>query len=139
MQQVMLILHFIGLAMGIGTSFAFMFLGIASSKMEKNEGLSFTLNSFALSRMGHIGLLLLIVSGIYLILPHLPNLGNQPLLIAKLALVLLLILIIGRISVLSRKARHADPEIHLKKITALGRVSMLTGLIIIVLAVVIFG
>ena len=110
MHEIMLVLHFIGLAMGVGTSFAFMFLGIASSKMEKEEALKFTLNSFALSRMGHIGLTLLILSGIYLILPHLDNLGNNPMLIIKLVLVLVLATLIGLISARARKAQQGDAE-----------------------------
>lgn len=38
MREAMLIVHFLGLAMGLGTSFAFMFLGMVSDKMEKEEG-----------------------------------------------------------------------------------------------------
>jgi len=38
MREAMLIIHFLGLAMGLGTSFAIMFLGIAGSKMDKEEG-----------------------------------------------------------------------------------------------------
>ena len=56
MRDIMLIIHFIGLAMGLGTSLAFMFLGIASSKMEKKDAEQFTLKTLVLSRMGHIGL-----------------------------------------------------------------------------------
>ncbi|MCB0639038.1 MAG: hypothetical protein KDC54_20555, partial [Lewinella sp.] len=64
MREAALIIHFIGLAMGLGTSFAFMFLGIASSKMEKNDGINFMLKAMSISRMGHIGLTLLILSGL---------------------------------------------------------------------------
>ncbi len=79
MREAMLIVHFIGLAMGIGTSFAFLFLGIASSKMEQNEGQKFTLNTFALAKMGHVGLALLIISGGYLMTPYWESLANTPL------------------------------------------------------------
>ena len=138
MYEFMLILHFIGLAMGLGTSLAFMFLGIAGSKMEKEEGVKFALNSFALSKMGHIGLSLLVISGIYLIIPHAAGLGSNPLLMVKLALVLLLAALIGIISSNAKKARQSEPEKYLKKIEPLGKLSLLTGLIIVILAVLIF-
>ena len=62
MRETMLIIHFLGLAMGLGTSFAFMFLGIAGSKMDKEEGKTFALKTFSLGTMGHIGLVMLILA-----------------------------------------------------------------------------
>ena len=65
----MLILHFIGLAMGLGTTFAHAFLGMAVSKMTSEEAIKFRLHSLVLSKMGNIGIVLLIFSGLYLITP----------------------------------------------------------------------
>ncbi|MEJ2195113.1 MAG: hypothetical protein P8X73_09695 [Ignavibacteriaceae bacterium] len=138
MREVMLIVHFIGLAMGLGTSLAYMFLGIASSKMEEQEGQNFRLKTFALSRMGHIGLALLIISGGYLITPYWSILSAMPLLIVKLVLVLVLAALIGVISSYARKAKKGDAQSYFKKIETLGKLSVLTALIIVVLAVYIF-
>jgi uncharacterized membrane protein len=134
MRDVMLIVHFIGLAMGVGTSFAFMFLGIASAKMEKSEAMKFRLNSLALSRMGHLGLALLIISGGYLMTPYWSVLSTMTLLIFKLVLVLILILLVSIITINANKAKKGDAEKHLKKIQPLGRISLLVGLTIIVFA-----
>ena len=103
MQDIMLILHFIGLAMGLGTSFGFMFLGIAGSKMEKEEQLKFMLNTLALSKMGHIGLTLLVISGVVLMTPYWSILPTTPTLMAKLVLVLVLGALIGIISSKGKK------------------------------------
>ena len=138
MRTAMLIVHFLGLAMGLGSSFAFMFLGIARSKMEKEEGKKFALNTFAMSSMGHIGLTLLIVSGFYLITPFWGALAAMPLLIAKLALVLTLTVTVIILSVYTRRAKNGDTEAHLKKIENLGKLSLLSGIAIVVLAVLIF-
>ncbi|MEZ4804456.1 MAG: hypothetical protein R2852_02935 [Bacteroidia bacterium] len=134
MKETMLIIHFIGLAMGIGTSFAFMFLGIAAAKMEKEEAQAFTLKTLSISTMGHIGLTLLIISGIYLILPFRSMLMDMPLLMTKLGLVVVLAALIGILSSTAKKARQGNAEQHLKKMEGLGKVSMLVGLTIIVLA-----
>ncbi len=138
MKDVMLILHFIGLAMGLGTSFAHMFLGMASSKLDEKEALKFAVHSFALSKMGHIGLTLLVVSGLYLITPYWQILGSTPLLIVKLVLVLVLGALIGIISSKAKKAKAGDTAMHLKKIEPLGKLTLLTAVAIVVLAVYIF-
>ena len=48
----MLILHFIGLAMGLGTSFAHAFLGISTAKMSPEEVVKFRVYSLVLGNMG---------------------------------------------------------------------------------------
>lgn len=138
MKDAMLIIHFIGLAMGLGTSLAFMFLGMASAKMEETERLKFSLNILALSRMGHIGLTLLVISGIYLMTPFWRSLADIPLLVVKLVLVLVLGALVGIISANSKKAKAGDTAMYLKKIATLGRFSLLTALTITVLAVLVF-
>ncbi len=138
MREVMLITHFLGLAMGLGSSFAFFFLGIAGSKMEKEEGQKFALNTFAISRMGHIGLALLILSGGYLMTPYWVILGSQPLLIAKLLLVLVLVFTVSLLSVYTKRAKKGDTEANLRKIASLGKVSLLSAIAIVTLAVLIF-
>ncbi len=138
MREAMLITHFLGLTMGLGSSFAFIFLGIASSKMEKGEGQKFTLNTFAMSRMGHIGLTLLVLSGGYLMTPFWPILSSSALLIAKLILVLVLIVTVSLLSVYAKRAKKGETDANLKKIASLGKVSLLSGIIIVVLAVLMF-
>ena len=135
MRETMLILHFIGLAMGIGTSIGFMFLSIASSKMEKKDASKFQINTLALGKMGHIGIGILIVTGGYLMTPHWKFLGDSPLLIIKFCLVLILAALIGKISSLGKKAKKGDPELYFKKIEPLGKLSLIIGLAIIVMAV----
>lgn len=138
MRDVMLFFHFLGLAMGIGTSFAFMFLGMASAKMDAAESQKFRLNSFAISRMGHIGLTLLVISGGYLMTPYWKSLSTAPLLITKLVLVVALGALIGIISSKAKKAKSGDTEMHLKSIENLGKITLLIGLAILILAVSIF-
>ena len=134
----MLIIHLIGLTMGLGTSFAYLFLGKAGSRLGKEEGMKFALNSLSLGTMGHIGLTLSIITGFYLMTPFWKLLPAQPLLIAKLVLVLTLTVTIGIISVASRKARNGDPEAQLKRIRTLGKIAFITGLAIVILAVLVF-
>jgi uncharacterized membrane protein len=138
MREIMLIIHFIGLAMGLGTSIGYIFLAAAGSKMEKTEQQKFMFNSFSLSRMGQTGLVLLIISGGYLMTPYWSLLSSMPLLIAKLSLVLLLTILIIIVNSMMVKAKKGEAEKYLAKIPVLGRISLLIVLTIVVLAVYIF-
>ena len=68
----------------------FLFLGIKGSKLDKEEAPKFAINTLSMGTMGHIGLAQLIVSGGYLMTPYWRILPAKPVLIAKLALVLIL-------------------------------------------------
>ncbi|HTF22258.1 MAG TPA: hypothetical protein VK658_29460 [Chryseolinea sp.] len=138
MREVMLFLHFIGLTMGLGTSFAHAFLGIATSKMSTEEAARFRLHSMALSKMGNIGIVLLIVSGLYLITPYWKVLPSLPLLIGKLVLAVVLAVLIAMINLLTKKAERGNAEVYLKRMEQLGKMTLLIGLIIVILAILIF-
>jgi len=138
MRDFMLIIHLLGLTMGIGTSFAYLFLGVAARKMEQDEALKFTLNSTAISRMGHIGISLLILSGLYLVIPYWANLSKYPFFIVKLVLVLILVVLISVMSVYARKAKKGEPEKYLKKIKSFGPFSLITSIAIVIMAVLSF-
>jgi hypothetical protein len=137
MRDTALILHFIGLAMGLGTSFANLFLGLAMAKMPPDEAKSFGIKAMALTKMGHIGITLLILSGLYLMSPYWRILPEMPLLIAKLSLVVLLVILISVITSAGIKFRNGDAS-QIKKIKALGRVTLITALLIVILAVTVF-
>lgn len=138
MRETMLIMHFIGLTMGLGTSFAHAFLAIATSKMQEDEARRFQLHSLVLSRMGHIGIGLLVISGLYLITPYWKELASLPLLVTKLVLVLALIILLILIEVRSKKAQNGDVTAQLKKMEALGKMTLIIGVLIVIIAVNVF-
>ena len=88
--------------------------------------------------MGHIGITMLIISGLYMMTPFWKTLNARPLLIAKLILVLVLTVSIIVLSVYAKRAKKGDTEANLKKIATLGKVAFLTGIAIVLLAVLNF-
>lgn len=138
MREVLLIFHFIGLAMGLGTSFAYMFLGIAASKMEQSRARQFQINTLILTIMGRIGLALLIISGLFLMAPYWIILPTTPLLIIKLTLVIFLTVLLVAGSSIAKKAKTSTSEVHFKKLETMGKFSLLTTLAIVILAVSVF-
>ncbi len=137
MREVMLIVHLLGLVMGVGTSFAFFFLGKRAAKLEGAEASKFIVNTLSLGTMGHIGLSMLVISGGYLMTPYWGILPTNPLLIAKLLLVVLLIVMIIVMGMASRKAKKGDLS-GLKMVRKLGPIALLTGITIMSLAVLVF-
>ncbi len=138
MRDAMLIVHFIGIAMSAGTSLGFLFLAKASKGLSPDEALKFRLNSFSLSKMGNIGLILLFISGGYLMTPYWKSLGSMPLLMIKLVLFLAIGAFIGIMSSKVKKAKKGDAETHLKSVSTLGNLAAITVLVIITLAVLSF-
>lgn len=136
MRDTMLILHFIGLAMGLGTAFAHAFIGFQAVKSTNEEANN--LNSKALSQMGTVGLILLIISGVYLIIPYWSALPFMPMLTVKLALVALLIILLSMIHYQSRKAIIEGRANQSKAVAVLGKISLTTTLAIVILAVLVF-
>lgn len=138
MREIMLIIHFIGLTMGLGTSFAHAYLGLATSKMTADDAMKFQLHALVLSKMGYVGLVLLIISGFYLLTPYWATLSSSPFLILKLILVLILLILISTIGLLSKKAKRGNAREQLQKMEWLGKLTLIVGLAIVILSVYIF-
>lgn len=138
MRDLMLIVHFIGLAMALGTGFANLFLGAVASKLEPAERGSFMSKTLILGRMGQIGLVLLILSGFYLLTPYWAALSSMPLLIIKLILVALLVILVFMIMLIVRKAKKEGNPALLAKIKPIGIMNFLLGIAIVVFAVLVF-
>jgi len=138
MRDIMLIIHFIGLILGIGSGFAFMFLGISSAKMDGPDRTKFMLNTLALSMMGKIGLTLLIISGLYLMTPYWGTLFSNHILMTKLFLVIVLIILMSITMVNGKRAKSNDGGEYLMKMSKFGRMTLITGLLVVIFAVLNF-
>ena len=88
--------------------------------------------------MGHIGIGLLVISGLYMITPYWKVLFSMPLLMTKLALVIVLLVLITLITQSSKRAMKGDAVAELKKMETLGKMTLIVGVAIVILAVNIF-
>ncbi len=138
MRDIMLMIHFIGLALGLGTSFAHAFLGKTISKLETSEAKKFRNQIKALSQMGYTGTVLLLVSGIYLLIPYWPVLTSFPLLILKLVLFVILMILILLINRDAGKNYKNDADDNLNRMGLMGKFAMIISLVIVILAVNVF-
>ena len=138
MRELMLVFHFMGLAMALGAGFANLFLGSVASKLEPVERGSFMSKIMILGRMGQIGLGLLLLSGLGLMTPYWKVLGDMPLLITKLSLVALLIILVASVLIIMRKAKKQGNPAMLAMIKPLAMLNFLIAITIVILAVLVF-
>jgi uncharacterized membrane protein len=141
MYETLLILHFLGLALGLGTSFAMFTLNLTSKALEPAERVKFMQRAGALSRNGSYGLLLLILSGLGITFYR--GFGNVMAwgggaFHAKLTLVVLLTGLVGYMQVTAKKARTTGDPKAMAKLPLLGRIGLVLTVSIVILAVVAF-
>lgn len=136
MYKTLLIIHFIGLAAGLGTS---MFMSVLGMTMRGASGMEqgmVNLRAFKAAMLGEIGLTLLILSGLGLVgLNHgylqAPLFWSKMVVVAVLAIFLFLLRRTG--------GRISRGELDLaKRMPVLGGIVLLLGLTAMVLAVLAF-
>jgi uncharacterized membrane protein len=137
MRDIFLIVHFIGLALGLGASFANLFLGTIMAKMPPEEARPFALKIMELRKMVYIGISLLILSGLSLMSPYWRILPDTPLLIAKLLLVTILAIIIYVMKNAGDKFKKGDIS-QVKLLKPLSKIGLVITLLIVILAVSVF-
>ena len=141
MYELLLITHFLGLALGVGTSFAAMALGRASKALPEAERAQFMLRAMAIGKNGSIGLALLLLSGLgmwfYRGIRETMAWGGGAF-HAKLTLIVLLIGAFGYLQVLQKRARKGQGGSALGRLPKVGGIVLLLGIAIIASAVIAF-
>jgi uncharacterized membrane protein SirB2 len=135
MYAFLLILHFIGLALGLGTSITMFTLGLSTRKASPAERGDLFRRLGPLKRNGSIGLALLLLAGLGMLAlrPGLWGVGGW--FHAKLALVLVMVALYGWMQVLLKRAGNAPPP---ARVATLSRINLVLTLAIVVCAVMAF-
>lgn len=145
LKDLLLITHFIGLALGLGTGFSMMRLGASTKDLDPAERGKFMGRVLVLSKNGSIGLALLILSGLALFFTGggmtLFRVAGWPF-HTKITLVLILIGAFGVMQMNIAKLRKAAPGPEAQaiagKLPKLGAVTTSLSLLIVVMAVLSF-
>jgi len=138
---VLLMLHFVGLALGVGASFALFALRKASAELAPEERTKFMLRAASVSKNGSYGLLLLLVSGFGMFFMRGPGAvmaAGGPAFHAKLTLVVILCGVVGYSQALAKRAREAGGGPALAKLPAVSNAVLLLGVAIVIAAVIAF-
>jgi len=138
---VLLMLHFIGLAVGVGASFALFTLRRVGAALPESERSAFMLRALAVAKNGSYGLLLLLVTGLGMFFmrgPAAVMAAGGPAFHAKLTLVVILCGVVGYSQALGKRARGPGGTAALSKLPAVGNAILLLGIGIVIAAVLAF-
>lgn len=138
---VLLMLHFVGLALGVGASFASLTLRRASATLPAAERATFMLRALSVSKNGSYGLLLLLLSGLGMFFMRGPGAimaAGGPAFHAKLTLVVILCGVVGYSQALGKRAREAGGGPALSKLPAVSTAILILGVAIVIAAVIAF-
>jgi uncharacterized membrane protein len=139
---VLLALHFLGLALGVGASFAQWTLRRAARELEPAERAKFLLRAGILAKNGSYGIVLLLVSGLGMFFMRGPGAvmtAGGPAFHAKLTLVVVLCGVLGYSQALGKRARVAGGGPALDSLAKASTALLLLGVAIVISAVIAFG
>lgn len=138
MNKLLLILHLLGLALGLAVPFSNLILARVIAAAPPAERPILGRAAFAMGRLGDIGLPLLWITGLTLVFTKHGGFSALPgTFQAKLAAVVLLTLSVGVIHMNKRKAMQGDAG-AMGRIRMLGKFNLLCALAAVTLAVITF-
>jgi uncharacterized membrane protein len=141
MYQVLLALHFLGLALGVGAGFAQFTLGLSSRELPAGERTGLALRTMAISKNGSYGLLLSILTGVGLMLIRGVSATFQwggGAFHGKLTLVVIMFGVLGYSQVVGAKARRSGSVSEINKVRILSRIQLTLGILVVIAATVAF-
>jgi hypothetical protein len=139
LDHFLVIVHFIGLAMGMSSGFANMVMAGLIAKAAPQEKAVLGRFPPAMGRIGLIGLVLLWASGIAIVLTRYGTFAILPRpFIIKLAAVVLLTIAVLYIHLLQGRATRGD-QAAMARIQVLGRATGPLALVAVIFAVITFG
>ncbi len=139
MRNPMLIIHLLSVATFVGAAFSAFVLSKVANKLETSDKLKVNSVLLTLNYFGKTGLILLIITGGYLMTPYWSALGVMPLFTAKLAFVVLLLIVLVLLSIKAKKAKKEPSDSSFATVRKLNTLNLLLGVAVIVLAVLVFG
>ncbi|HEY6078713.1 MAG TPA: hypothetical protein VIW29_07915 [Polyangiaceae bacterium] len=137
----LLFLHFVGLALGLGTGLAMLTLGKATKDLPAEERGKFLQRASALRKNASYGLALLLLTGIAMFVlrgPAQVMAWGGGAFHAKLTLVVILCGVFGYSQVVAKKVREAGGGPLMAKLAKLGQISAVLSLLITLCAVLAF-
>jgi uncharacterized membrane protein len=141
LYPIILFLHFIGLALGLGTSFAMLTLGAASRELAPEDRMKFMMRVSALRKNGSYGLALLILTGLAMFIlrgPAAVFAWGGGAFHLKLTLVVILCGFFGYMQVLTKKIREAGGGPLMAKVPKISMIMLVLSVAIVAAAVAAF-
>lgn len=138
-NKILLMLHFIGLAMGLAVPFANIVMVAVMAKAQPAERPVLGRFPLAMSKIGKIGLVILWATGITMVFTRWSGFGTLPhTFFIKLTAVVLLTITVGYLSYLETRVKKGDAA-ALVRIQHVGKIAFALGITAVIFAVLTFN
>ena len=138
MRDFWLVIHFLSLVAGVGAGFSHFVMLQYAKKLPPEKRADLVKSAAFLTRVAPLGLIGLIVSGLFMTWPLWQGLKLQGLFHAKLTLVFILSGLIVYVQILQRKARKEGPASIAGQVKIISPTIQAINFCIILLAVLVF-
>ncbi len=138
MKSFMLVLHFFGLVLSLGSMVTFLLMRRSCSKVSSSEAEFLLMSVKKFLRLSHIGLGIMFLTGGYLMTPYWKVLGTMPLLHIKFTVFLLWYFTLIALTVFTRRAMKSQIRLWDPRIGFLSLMSVTFGVIAVSMAVLQF-
>ena len=135
MKQILLLLHFLGLISGTGAGLAVYVIGMLAGRFDPACRRDVLIHLFPLRYLSYFGLLLLILSGGMMISPYWPGIAGNHWLVAKLALVFVLVALAAIGAYQMHRIKLGKGESAFKMLGLAGKLSLVASLAVVLCAV----
>lgn len=131
----MLIFHFLGLVISLGSMMTFLVMRRSCSKVSSTESDYLLHNVRRFLRMSHIGLGIMLITGGYLMTPYWSVLAQMPLLHIKFTIFFLWYGTLIALSIYTKKAFKSQIKLCDPRIGFLSLISVVFGVLAVIMAV----
>lgn len=134
MKSIMLISHFLGLAVSLGSIITFLVMRRTCSKVTSHESEYLLQNVRRILRLTHIGLAVMFITGGYLMTPYWSTFAQMPLMHIKLTVFIFWYGTLVALSIYTKKAQQSQLKLCNPRIGFLSFISLIFGLIAVTMA-----
>jgi len=138
MRDIMLIIHLFSVALLLGSGISALVINRVSKIMLTADAKKLKTATLSLNYVAKTGITLLIITGGYLMTPYWKMLGELPVLMVKLALVIILLALLVITSIKGKNAKKSQSEDDFKITNRLYVINSVLSIAIIILAVMVF-
>lgn len=134
MKSIMLIFHFLGLAVSLGSIITFLVMRRTCSKVTSHESEYLLQNVRRILRLTHIGLGVMFLTGGYLMTPYWSALAQMPFLHIKFTAFIFWYGTLVALTIYTKKAQQSQMKLCNPRIGFLSFITLIFGLIAVAMA-----
>jgi len=138
MKEVMLIIHELGLVITIGSSLFFLIIKNSLKLAFDQDAVAFQKISSKFRKSTYLGLLIMIISGGYLMTPYWAHFAQMPMIHIKMTIVIIWLLTLAVLGMTTKSVKQKSHEKYFSRLVLIHILSVLYGILVVIIATISF-